>query len=77
MGPEGVAAAIKRRVGNGPCYLSFDIDTIDPSMAPASESSGGSEVKVECNGMERSGADESELSLRPSEAPFHIPFSEV
>lgn len=38
MGPEGVAAAIKRRIGDTPCYLSFDIDTIDPSMAPASES---------------------------------------
>lgn len=38
MGPEGMAKKLKKRLGNGPVYLSFDIDTIDPSMAPASES---------------------------------------
>ncbi|GAA5885183.1 hypothetical protein JCM16303_005889 [Sporobolomyces ruberrimus] len=35
MKPSGIIEAIKRRVGNTPTYLSFDIDTIDPSMAPA------------------------------------------
>ncbi|MEL6582264.1 MAG: agmatinase [Pseudomonadota bacterium] len=27
-------AAIRDRVGNGPCYLTFDIDGLDPSCAP-------------------------------------------
>ncbi|KAK4051194.1 hypothetical protein OIV83_003016 [Microbotryomycetes sp. JL201] len=35
MGTQGIINAIKERVGNRPTYLSFDIDTIDPSMAPA------------------------------------------
>ncbi|KAI5474247.1 agmatinase [Pseudohyphozyma bogoriensis] len=35
MRPSGIVKAIKERVGNTPVYLSFDIDTIDPSMAPA------------------------------------------
>ncbi|KAM0751806.1 Arginase/deacetylase [Meredithblackwellia eburnea MCA 4105] len=35
MGPTGIIKAIRERVGDSPCYLSFDIDTIDPSMAPA------------------------------------------
>ncbi|KLT44411.1 Arginase/deacetylase [Cutaneotrichosporon oleaginosum] len=34
MGPEGLAKKLKKRLGSGPVYLSFDIDTIDPSMAP-------------------------------------------
>lgn len=57
MKPSGIIKAIRDRVGNSPCYLSyglssiqallvltmrfiyrFDIDTIDPSMAPASKS---------------------------------------
>lgn len=37
MGADGIATALKKRLGKGPVYLSFDIDTIDPSMAPASE----------------------------------------
>lgn len=36
MKPRGIIKAIRDRVGQNPCYLSFDIDTIDPSMAPAS-----------------------------------------
>lgn len=36
MKPSGIIKAIKERVGDTPTYLSFDIDTIDPSMAPAS-----------------------------------------
>lgn len=35
MGADGIAKSIRDRVGNRPTYLSFDIDTIDPSMAPA------------------------------------------
>jgi agmatinase len=35
--PSGIIEKIKQRVGNTPTYLSFDIDTIDPSMAPASK----------------------------------------
>lgn len=38
LGASGIVKAIRDRVGSRPCYLSFDIDTIDPSMAPASAS---------------------------------------
>ncbi|CAK5265264.1 unnamed protein product [Mycena citricolor] len=34
-GLEAVVRTIRRRVGNTPVYLSLDIDTIDPGMAPA------------------------------------------
>jgi len=34
MGPEAVAAEARRVVGDGPTYLSFDIDAIDPAFAP-------------------------------------------
>jgi agmatinase len=33
-GPAWVAEAIRRQVGGGPVYLSFDIDALDPSQAP-------------------------------------------
>ncbi len=33
-GPAEVMAEAKRIVGTGPTYVSFDIDSIDPSMAP-------------------------------------------
>jgi agmatinase len=33
-GPEAVAAKVRGIVGNRPCYLTFDIDALDPSMAP-------------------------------------------
>jgi agmatinase len=32
--PASVAEAIRRAVGSGPVYLSFDIDALDPSQAP-------------------------------------------
>jgi agmatinase len=32
--PEDVAAAIRRRVGTGPAFLSVDIDFFDPAFAP-------------------------------------------
>ncbi len=34
LGPAGVAARIRQRVGPGPCYLTFDIDALDPAFAP-------------------------------------------
>jgi len=33
-GVASVVAEIKARVGNRPCYVSFDIDALDPSAAP-------------------------------------------
>lgn len=34
LGPEGVIAEIHRVIGSAPCYVTFDIDGIDPSQAP-------------------------------------------
>ncbi len=34
MGPAAVAARIRDTVGDGPAYLSFDIDVLDPAFAP-------------------------------------------
>jgi agmatinase len=34
QGPAQVAETIRRVVGDGACYLSFDIDAIDPGQAP-------------------------------------------
>lgn len=34
LGIEAVIAEARRIVGNGPVYLSFDIDSIDPAFAP-------------------------------------------
>jgi agmatinase len=33
-GPGAVAARARRIVGDGPAYLSFDIDALDPAFAP-------------------------------------------
>lgn len=33
-GPDAVAQAIADRIGDGPTYLTFDIDCLDPSCAP-------------------------------------------
>lgn len=33
-GPRAVAEAIVEKVGLAPCYLSFDIDALDPAFAP-------------------------------------------
>jgi guanidinopropionase len=35
LGVEAVIAEALRVVGGGPCYVSFDIDAIDPCYAPA------------------------------------------
>jgi len=34
IGPEAVAARVHEIVGDRPCYLSFDIDGLDPAFAP-------------------------------------------
>ena len=34
MGPDAAAAEARKVVGDGPTYLSFDIDAIDPAFAP-------------------------------------------
>ncbi len=34
IGPKAVAARIREIVGDCPCYLSFDIDALDPGFAP-------------------------------------------
>jgi agmatinase len=33
-GPEAVANAHPRDRGTGPCYMTFDIDALDPAFAP-------------------------------------------
>ena len=35
LGLEKVIAAVKARAGDGPCFLTFDIDFVDPAYAPA------------------------------------------
>jgi agmatinase len=34
LGAEDVAARIRERVGEGPAFISFDIDVVDPAYAP-------------------------------------------
>jgi agmatinase len=34
IGPAAVAGRVREVVGNAPCYLSFDIDALDPAFAP-------------------------------------------
>jgi agmatinase len=34
LGPAEVAARIRACIGEAPCYLSFDIDALDPAFAP-------------------------------------------
>lgn len=34
LGPAGVVAEARRVVGAGPCWLSFDVDCLDPAFAP-------------------------------------------
>jgi len=35
VGLDQVAAAVRERAGVGPCFLTFDIDFVDPTFAPA------------------------------------------
>jgi agmatinase len=34
LGPGGFSERARNRVGTGPCFLSFDIDFVDPAFAP-------------------------------------------
>ena len=34
-GLDAVIEAVKKRAGEGPCFLTFDIDFVDPTFAPA------------------------------------------
>ena len=34
MSPKAIADAVKERAGGSPCYISFDIDCLDPAFAP-------------------------------------------
>jgi agmatinase len=34
LGPGGFSARARERVGDGPCFLSFDVDFVDPAFAP-------------------------------------------
>jgi len=34
IGPEATAARIRERVGEGPAFITFDIDVVDPAFAP-------------------------------------------
>jgi agmatinase len=34
IGPEATAARIRDRVGEGPAFITFDIDVVDPAFAP-------------------------------------------
>jgi agmatinase len=34
LGPQAVAQRIRDRVGDGPAFISFDIDVVDPAFAP-------------------------------------------
>ena len=34
LGPAGFSNRVRDRVGRGPCFLSFDIDFVDPAFAP-------------------------------------------
>ncbi|WP_082571762.1 arginase family protein [Ensifer sp. Root142] len=34
LGPRGLVDEIKKTVGEMPCYLTFDVDSIDPAYAP-------------------------------------------
>ena len=42
LGPEEYSARVRKRVGEGPLFLSFDIDVLDPAFAPAPEQGGRS-----------------------------------
>lgn len=34
LGPAGVVAEVRRVIGAAPCWLSFDVDSLDPAFAP-------------------------------------------
>lgn len=34
LGPAAFSARVRERAGDGPCFLSFDVDFVDPAFAP-------------------------------------------
>ena len=34
LGPEGFGERVRARVGDAPCFLTFDVDFVDPAFAP-------------------------------------------
>jgi agmatinase len=34
LGPAGFSARVRERAADGPCFLSFDVDFVDPAFAP-------------------------------------------
>ena len=34
LGPAAFSARVRERAGEGPCFLSFDVDFVDPAFAP-------------------------------------------
>lgn len=70
MKPEDVATAIRERVGDSACYLTFDIDFLDPAYAPATGTpvSGGPNVAYARHvlkglaGLNIKGADQVEVA---------------
>jgi agmatinase len=41
LGPGGFSQRVRERVGEAPCFLSFDIDFVDPAFAPGTPEVGG------------------------------------
>ena len=41
MGPERYGRRVRDRIGDGPVYMSFDIDVLDPAFAPGTGHAGG------------------------------------
>ncbi len=70
MGMAAVVAEIHRVVGDGPCYISFDVDGIDPAFTPGTgtpEVGGltprdGQEIIRGCRGLNLVGGDVVEVS---------------
>ena len=47
LGVQGVIAETRRVIGDGPVYISFDVDGLDPAYAPAAAMVGL------CRGLQR------------------------
>ena len=35
IGPQATMAIIRERIGDAPLYITFDLDCLDPTVAPA------------------------------------------
>ena len=70
LGPDGAVAEARRVVGDGPTYVSFDIDALDPAFAPGTgtpEIGGLTTLEAQllvrgCRGLDVVGADLVEVS---------------